>query len=116
MKSSAVSVWTSPGVAGRARVAIRPSGSPVENEKEVAKAACVSSRSVKATLKRNAAVRRGQTHFRKGSSEPSRWEMGETEDFLVFFIRLMHLQRRGNAEGNLSMAQWGVYLILGLRW
>src|SRR5437867_125940 len=38
MKSSAVSVWNLPGLDGRERVAIFPSGSPVENEKEAAEA------------------------------------------------------------------------------
>src|SRR6266581_7977082 len=37
-KSSAVSVWILPGLAGRERVAIFPSGEPVENEKEAAEA------------------------------------------------------------------------------
>src|ERR1043165_7011208 len=35
-KSSAVSVWILPGLAGRESVAIFPSGSPVEKEKEAA--------------------------------------------------------------------------------
>ena len=38
MKSSAVSVWIFPGLAGRESVAIFPSGSPVEKEKEAAEA------------------------------------------------------------------------------
>src|SRR6267142_2547731 len=36
MKSSAVSVWILPGLDGRESVAIFPSGSPVEKEKEAA--------------------------------------------------------------------------------
>src|SRR6185369_6017037 len=38
MKSSAVSVWILPRLDGRERVAIFPSGWPVENEKEAAEA------------------------------------------------------------------------------
>src|SRR6058998_4124743 len=38
MKSSAVSVWILPGLGGRERVAIFPSGLPVEKEKEAAEA------------------------------------------------------------------------------
>src|SRR5437879_5797132 len=37
-KSSAVSVWILPGLEGRESVAIFPSGSPVEKEKEAAEA------------------------------------------------------------------------------
>src|SRR6185369_2289120 len=43
-KSSAVSVWILPGLDARERVAIFPSGSPVEKEKEAADA-CNTSRS-----------------------------------------------------------------------
>ena len=38
LKSSAVSVWSLPGPDGRERVAIFPSGSPVEKVKEAAEA------------------------------------------------------------------------------
>src|SRR5881394_3321435 len=47
-KSSAVSVWLLPALAGRERVATFPSGSPVEKEKGAAEAPATSSSSANA--------------------------------------------------------------------
>src|SRR5258708_16060692 len=52
-KSSAVSVWTLPGLAGLERVAIFPSGLPVEKMKELADAGAASrSEALKAAARR----------------------------------------------------------------